>query len=163
MVAPTIFEDEMELEKDVMENFHQCLLKLNITSTLFLIDPYFFASTKKENNYDKVKKAEFFIKLIMPCLEGLSKLVIVSLGNNLDQHFKDLFIEEVERVNSKIEIVCLESNSFHDRFAYNPLLLSGIGLGASFNGLLKKINRFDNIPYEEAVVLEKLLKAEGLL
>ncbi|WP_336034737.1 hypothetical protein [Acinetobacter bereziniae] len=162
LVAPQLFNDKNQLIDEVTKEFHKCLLKMNVTSDLFIIDPYFYSSTLNEDLDEKIEKANFFISMFKLCLESIERLVII-FSNKIDQEFKTLLHTEINKINPNLQISCYRSNKFHDRFVFNPLLINGISLGASFNGLLKKINKFDSMSTEEAIVLEKTLQVEKFL
>lgn len=162
IVGPSLFKDKNELRNKVIGEFHKCLLKMDISSRLVIIDPYLYMPNKDEGKEKKIERAKFFISMFRPCIESLEKLVII-FANKIDLEFKTLLDAEFKAINSNLEIVCYRSNIFHDRFVFNPLLVNGIALGASFNGILKNTNRFDNISSEEAEDLERLLYSQNLL
>ena len=60
IVGPSLFKDKNELRNKVISEFHKCLLKMDISSRLVIIDPYLYMPNKDEGKEKKIERAKFF-------------------------------------------------------------------------------------------------------
>ncbi|MDD2814962.1 MAG: hypothetical protein PHP00_04395 [Thiotrichaceae bacterium] len=138
LTSPSMTINEVEL---VVKRFTG---RLQDCENLFIIDPYFFASS------DNAVKNIF---------EGL----LDTLSNKLKCIY--FFTNSNDKGKSNILSVCnsrqiphyeIETNEFHDRFWIDPDNCLGIVMGTSLNGIGKKIALIDKLQQQDVIDVTKL-------
>jgi hypothetical protein len=124
--------------------------KLNGARRLLIIDPYFFAQSKK------IDVARLFSRLLAGISKNLEEICFITNGEK-----NDAKVSILGAIDKKIKIHQVITKEFHDRFWIDPDNLKGVLMGTSLNGLGNKIALIDKIKEEDVLELLKLAKKEG--
>ncbi|MCC5901620.1 MAG: hypothetical protein JJT87_06810 [Halomonas sp.] len=142
MLKPSIVMDDITTPSmhfdDVEKVFHKFVETLKPIEVLFVVDPYFYP---KKLDVDEVSKK--FVGLISPIVNELKEIVVISNGKNKSSVFS--YIDNLQVVNKMLKVSNYFSEKFHDRFWLNAEGGRGIVVGASINGIGKKISLVDKL------------------
>lgn len=141
----------------VLPLLHAHLSRLALTTNLVIIDAYFFVATSDETY------AQLIHDVIEPALDNLEKVKIVAPRNKVDSQLVNATRSLLTATKPSINVSCVNSSAFHDRFWLNPLNGSGFISGTSLNGLGRRYALLDRLQPQDAADILSALRNENLL
>jgi hypothetical protein len=144
--------------KNFVENLMvKFLQNVDIDNELIIVDPYFYASTA-DRDYP-----QFVANILRPFHDKLSTIKIITLSNKVNAAIKTAVENEINSLNSTIDIQHTTSDLYHDRFWITGKRAKGIIAGTSLNGLGRRYAIIDKLHEDDVKDIVNSLISNNLI